>query len=369
MLSSKDLAFARLARDLISPSKVDECLREIHESDSCLKSLLIDKGYLAREDVAALEELALSDRPTRVRKRVNLNGENLDSILGQRVAGYKLLKVLGSGGKGVVFAGRNSEGQVRAVKILKPEAAGKGESTLRFNRESTAMNKLTHPNIVKVFGTGVDRGLHYILMEYVPGASLWEVLKAHGQLSVKASLKVAFEMCRALRHAHEQGIVHRDVKPQNIMVLPDNRVKLTDFGVAHCPDAEKLFRKDVAVGTAHFMAPEQSRGQTVDGRADLYALGVVLFHCLTGKWPFQGKTRRELISKHRNEPAPCPRSLRPELPREVSELVLRCLEKDPAWRFTGAKAVMRAIRVIWAGLKRKRSRRPRASRKQRRRAS
>ncbi len=363
MLSDQDLAFARLARNLISPSQVDECLRELHVSDSCLKALLVGKGYLAAEDIAQLEQLALADKGPTVRRTVALNTEEPEALAGQWVAGYKLLRVLGSGGKGVVYGARDEQRTVRAVKILRPEAAANTDSILRFTRESQAMHRLRHRNIVEVYETGFDRGLHYITMEYVPGASLWQVLKTHGRMSVKATLKLAYEILRALRHAHSRGIVHRDIKPQNVLIQPGTKVKLTDFGVASIPDAERYFRRDVAVGTAVFMPPEQSRGEAVDGRADLYSLGVLLFHCLTGAWPFVASTRRALVRQHQTVQAPCPKSFREDLRDDVAALVLRCLQKDPADRFASADAMLDAVRQAWKGPRKRAARSQRSARK------
>ncbi len=346
-LSQADLKFAQLARKTVGASKVDECMRAMHDSDvSNLKEQLLDKGYL---DQATADDLdaALAEAPLPApnsERLPPLKVDNLCSIIGETLGGIYLHRVLGKGGSGVVFAGRNADGEVRAIKVLHPRAARNLITCRRFGRESNALARLLHKNIVRVYASGVDRGLHYTTLEYCPGASLSTVVQTHGPLGLIAAIKVALEVTRGLKIAHSKDIIHRDIKPQNILICSDGQVKLADFGLAQIHGTQHLFTKKTVVGTAHYMSPEQSRAETVDDRADIYSMGVVLFYMLTGRWPFESKKKVDLVRQHRDELAPSPRIYRADLPDYVEELVARCLAKDPDERFDGADALIEALK-------------------------
>ncbi len=349
-LSPRDIKLAQLARKKISPSKVDECLREMYDSDVTLQEQLLDKGYLD-SDTAAELAAAIAEAPVPTESSTNLTPittENLCGIVGENVGGVLLHRVLGKGGCGVVFVGRNAEGELRAVKIMHPRAARNKQTSRRFTRESNALARLTHKNIVQVYASGKDRGLYYTTLEYCAGASLFTVVQTHGPLTVIGALKVALEIARGLSAAHAQGIIHRDVKPQNVLICSDGQVKLADFGLAQIRGTRHLFRQGTVVGTAHYMSPEQSRAQSVDGRTDVYSLGVVLFYMLTGRWPFEAKRKADLVRQHQNAAPPSPRKFRADLPPFLDELILRCMEKNPEDRYPDMDALIDALKEVRA---------------------
>lgn len=265
---------------------------------------------------------------------------------------YELLRRLGEGAMAVVYKAldRRNNRQT-ALKILPRKMAGDAEFLERFIRETKALESLSHPNIVAVYDSGTIGGWFFYAMEYVPGESLLDLLEREEHLSEKESLRLTGEIAAALAHAHRKHIIHRDVKPDNVLLAVDGGVKLTDFGLAKLLAADsKLTAAGIAVGTPHYLSPEQAVGSLdVDRRADLYGLGVTLFQMLTGRLPFDAETAAEVMARQVNEPPPDPRQFAPTLSRGVARLVLRLLAKKPENRPASAEEVIAAVEALLRG--------------------
>jgi len=248
-----------------------------------------------------------------------------------------------------------------AVKILAEHLSDDDKFVARFRREALAVAKLIHPNIVQVYDTGVDASRHYIVMEYVEGKSAAQLLQTKGRLGAESATEIGIQACAGLEYAHRSGIIHRDVKPGNLMVIggPAGRrrsassahepptgemtVKLTDFGIARATAQSRLTQVGSVVGTAAYLAPEQARGEEATPAADVYALGVVLYQVLTGRLPWEGSTLAELAIRRENETPLPPTSYDPGVPETLSRAVLRSLESDPAARYRSAREVSQAL--------------------------
>ncbi len=280
---------------------------------------------------------------------------------------YQLGERLGSGGMSSVYKAtdRVLERTV-AVKILAEHLSDDDKFVARFRREALAVAKLIHPNIVQVYDTGVDHDRHYIVMEYVEGRSCAQLLQAQGPLGGEIAVEVGAQACAGLEYAHRQGIIHRDVKPGNLMVIggPAGRrargsghdpptgemtVKLTDFGIARAAEQSRLTQVGSVVGTAAYLAPEQARGEEATPTSDVYALGVVIYQLLTGRLPWEGSTLSELAIRRENEQPLPPSSYDPTVPQTLSTAVLRSLEGDPAKRYSTARQLAIALRAGFSG--------------------
>jgi serine/threonine protein kinase len=266
-----------------------------------------------------------------------------------RLGKYRILKVLGHGGMGAVFLGEDGTlGRKVAIKVMLPHLAQSRSAQQRFLREAKTAATLEHDNIVPIFHVEEDRGAPYIVMPLLKGEPLSDRLDHGGQMPLAEILRVGRELAEGLSAAHAAGLIHRDVKPANVWLeSPRDRVKILDFGLARASSDESgLTQQGVIVGTPAYMSPEQGRGEPVDARGDLFSLGVVLYRLCTGKLPFQGKDPvSTLLAVARDEPA-APSDLRPELPPELSGLVMKLLEKDLARRPASAAEVVRAIQAL-----------------------
>ena len=259
---------------------------------------------------------------------------------------YELGPVLGEGGMARVHRGLDR--QLRrpvAVKVLAPPLDRDRTFVERFRREARAAAGLSHPNVVAVFDSGSDDGTHFIVTELVEGETLAERLRRSGSLPPAEVVTVAVDICRALAAAHGRGLIHRDIKPGNVMLLPDGRVKVVDFGIARAAGSDTLTNTGVVLGSTAYLSPEQAGGRPVDERADLYALGCVLYEMVTGRVPFQADTPIATAYRHVNEAPPRPSSIAPVQP-ELEEIVLRCLEKDPGDRFISANELEAALLAV-----------------------
>ena len=259
---------------------------------------------------------------------------------------YELGPVLGEGGMARVHRGLDR--QLRrhvALKVLAPPFDRDRSFVERFRREARAAAGLSHPNIVAVFDSGSDDGTHFIVTELVEGETLADRLKRDGRIPPAEAVAVAVDVARALAAAHERGLIHRDIKPGNVMVLPDGRVKVVDFGIARAAGSDTLTGTGVVLGSTAYLSPEQAGGQPVDERADLYALGCVLYEMLTGHAPFRADTPIATMYRHVNEDAPPPSTISP-VPPELETVVMRCLEKDPKRRFASAAELEAALLAV-----------------------
>ena len=269
-------------------------------------------------------------------------------LLGDR---YQLTRRIGVGGMAQVYVAQDRLlGRDVAVKILHEDSAGDATYVERFRREAKAVAQLNHPNVVAVYDWGhtasaasAGRADYFMVMEYVPGPNLKEVVRARGPLPEDEALSIAAQIASALEVAHEHGLVHRDVKPHNVLIAPNGRAKVADFGIAHDAGLTELTRTNIVPGTAHYLSPEQAQRAVLDGRSDIYSLGVVLYEMLTGHVPFEGRSLVDVALQHvHDKPAP-PRKVRPELSRATEAIVLKALEKDPKKRFQTAEAMRQAL--------------------------
>ena len=279
---------------------------------------------------------------------------------------YELGDRLGSGGMSTVYRAtdRVLERTV-AVKVLAEHLSDDDKFVARFRREALAVARLIHPNIVQVYDTGVDAHRHYIVMEYVQGRSGAQLLQTKGRLGANPAAMVGVQACGGLEYAHSQGIIHRDVKPGNLMVIGgpaaadgasahdpptgEMTVKLADFGIARAAEQTRLTQVGSVVGTAAYLAPEQARGDEATPASDVYALGVVIYQLLTGRLPWEGNTLSELAMRRESERPLAPTSYDSSVPETLSQAVLRALESDVADRYTSAREFSRALRAGLAG--------------------
>lgn len=282
-----------------------------------------------------------------------LLGMGADLAAHRRLGPFEVLGELGRGGMGIVYKAYHSKlHRVVALKVLSPALAGDKEFLQRFEREAQSAAALNHPNIVTVYDVGAEADEHYIAMEYVDGPNLQQRLDAEGAMEWTEALRIVRQALRGLDAAHRIGVVHRDIKPHNIILNGAGLVKIADFGLAKRLDdsAQTLTIPGLIVGSPAYMAPEQARGEEVDARTDLFALGGVLYTLLSGHPPFTGKTRSELIRNILGENPTALRSIRADLPIPVARLVERALEKDPDNRFASAEEMGNAVDLTLAGM-------------------
>jgi len=268
----------------------------------------------------------------------------MEDIIGKVLEGrYRIVELLGGGGMARVYKAKDLLlDRIVTIKVLRDEYAKDAEFLAGFRREAQAVARLSHPNVVSLFDVGQEGDLHYLIMEYVEGKSLKEFLKERGPLTPQEAVKIALQICDALEHAHVNGIIHRDVKPHNILTTADGRVKVTDFGIAQAVNEGSMAQGGTLLGSVHYLAPEQAQGRSSGVAADIYSLGVVLYEMLAGFPPFQGKTPLEVAIKHIQDPPPPLKDVPPGLER----VVMRALEKDPERRYPSVAALRRDLQAL-----------------------
>jgi len=263
---------------------------------------------------------------------------------------YRVMRKLGSGGMANVYLAEDQElGRRVAIKILNERHAGDEQFVERFRREAKNAASLSHQNIVSIYDRGEAEGTYYIAMEYLDGRSLKELILSRGPAPMSVAVDYARQILSALRFAHRNGIVHRDIKPHNVLVDPEGHVKVTDFGIARA-GASQMTEEGSIIGTAQYLSPEQARGTQVDQRSDLYSLGIVLYEMLTGEVPFTGDSPVEIAMKHLSATPPPLREKRPEMPTSLEMVVLRALAKDPAARYQTADEMDADLERVGRGL-------------------
>jgi serine/threonine protein kinase len=275
------------------------------------------------------------------------------NVSGEVIASrYELEQLVGTGGMSNVYKAKDTllERNV-ALKVLHPHYSDDAEYIERFRREARAVAQLSHPHIVTVIDRGEDNGQQFIVFEYVDGENLKQLLERTGPLPARRAVELALEVAEGLAFAHEHGLVHRDVKPQNVLLTPDGNAKVTDFGIARSLDVEHgVTQTGTVLGTSNYLSPEQANGQATTPATDVYSLGVVLYELLTGDVPFRGENFVAVAMKHVNETPPDLLAQRPDLPMRLVVAAERALEKDPSDRFASMAQFADELRQILAGL-------------------
>ncbi|WP_300262952.1 Stk1 family PASTA domain-containing Ser/Thr kinase, partial [Clostridium sp.] len=268
----------------------------------------------------------------------------IDKILGNR---YELLQCVGEGGMSFVYKARCRKlNRFVAVKILKDEFKNNEEIVRRFKKEATAIANLSNPNVVNVLDVGTQDDINYIVMEYVEGKTLKDIIKEKGALSYEVAISIGIKVAKALECAHKNGIIHRDVKPQNILVTEEGVVKVTDFGIAKSMDSSTIAHTNSVMGSAHYFSPEQAKGTYTDYRTDLYSLGIVLYEMVTGVVPFNGDSPVTVAVKHIQEKAIPPKNINQNIPNSLNDLIMKAMEKDPVNRYQTAKEIIGDLEKI-----------------------
>lgn len=269
----------------------------------------------------------------------------MENYIGKRLSGrYELLKLIGSGGMANVFEAKDLlEDKIVAIKVLKEEYLTNDEFVRRFRNESKVIAVLDHPNIVKVYDVNFTGAEQYIVMEYIDGITLKQYITHQGHLRWKDSVHFVTQILRALSHAHERGVIHRDIKSQNIMLLRDGTIKVMDFGIARFAREDIRTMDDKAIGSVHYISPEQACGEESDEKSDIYSVGVLLYEMLTGRVPFDGETPEQIAMKHiHQKPIPISK-LQPDVPTGLCEIVEKAMQKDKNLRYRSAAEMLAAI--------------------------
>ena len=255
----------------------------------------------------------------------------MDKLIANR---YQLLECVGQGGMADVYKAMDTIlNRVVAIKILRGELADDPMTLLRFQREASAASKLSHPNVVDVYDVGESEGRHYIVMEYVRGRTLKQLMAQRGALHLDEAVDIMLQLTSAVAMAHEKHIIHRDIKPQNVLVKDDGTVKITDFGIAVAHGSVQLTQHHTVMGSAHYLAPETTRGEAPTEAVDIYALGIVFYELLSGSVPFQGSNPTEIAVKHLRDPMPYIRDFNPTIPQSVENIILRATAKKVSERY------------------------------------
>lgn len=261
-------------------------------------------------------------------------------MIGKTLGGrYEVLEQIGGGGMALVYKAKCLLlDRFVAIKVLKDEFVNDEEFIRKFRRESQAAASLSHPNIVNIYDVGVedqgDSKIHYIVMEYINGKTLKEIINENGKLTIEDALNYSTQIAEALEHAHKNHIVHRDIKPHNIMITNDNRVKVTDFGIARAATSSTVTTTSNVLGSVHYFSPEQARGGYTDEKSDIYSLGIVIYEMVTGKLPYNGESPITVALKHVQEDIVPPRELAPEIPLGLQEIILKSVQKRQADRYS-----------------------------------
>jgi len=256
-------------------------------------------------------------------------------LIGKRINDrYKIIEYIGGGGMANVYLARDMilERDV-AVKVLRLDLANDDELIRRFHREAQSATSLVHPNIVNIYDVGEEDNIYYIVMEYVDGETLKQYIQNHFPIPIEKVIDITLQITSAISHAHQNNIIHRDIKPQNILIDKKGNVKITDFGIAVALTSTTITQTNSVLGTVHYISPEQARGGVATKKSDIYSLGIVLFELLTGRLPFSGESAVSIALKHLQTETPHPRSWNPSIPQSVENIILKATAKDPFYRY------------------------------------
>ncbi|WP_394187330.1 Stk1 family PASTA domain-containing Ser/Thr kinase [Paenisporosarcina quisquiliarum] len=269
-------------------------------------------------------------------------------LIGKRISGrYKIIEMIGGGGMSNVYLAHDMilDRDV-AIKVLRYDFSNEEDLHRRFQREALSATSLTHPNIVNIFDVGEDGDIHYLVMEYVEGKTLKQYIVDSAPLPPLEAVEIMKQLTSAIANAHHNQIIHRDIKPQNILMDDQLHVKITDFGIAMALSATSFTQTNSVLGTVHYLSPEQARGGTATKKSDIYALGIVLFELLTGKLPFSGESAVSIALKHLQTETPSVRDLRPEIPQSLENVVMKATAKDPMHRYRSVEEMQRDLETV-----------------------
>ncbi len=269
----------------------------------------------------------------------------MDKNIGKKLDGrYELIELIGVGGMADIYKAKDlTEDRIVAVKILKNEFAASEDFLRRFRNESKAIALLSHPNIVKIFDVGFTEKIQYIVMEYIDGITLTEYIERQGVLKWRDAVHFTVQILRALQHAHDRGIVHRDIKSQNVMLLSDGAIKVMDFGIARFNRETDKTMSEKAIGSVHYISPEQARGEVTDEKSDIYSVGVMLYEMLTGKKPFDGDNPVSIALKHMQATPKRMTEINPSIPEGLEEITMKAMQKEPSKRYQTAGEMIKDI--------------------------
>lgn len=322
-------------------NECDDCCAALQNQTADVRLWDDARNYLSSVDNLQEQHSADRQRPAFDLQRLDFLAPTDDPHMLGRYAGYEVSGVIGCGGMGIVLKGFDSAlNRYAAIKVLAPHYASSGAARQRFAREAQAAAAVVHDNVIAIHGVAESNGLPYLVMPYVKGVSLQKRIDKDGPLSLPETLRIAMQIAKGLAAAHDQGLVHRDIKPGNIL-LPENveRVIITDFGLARAADDASLTRSGVIAGTPQYMSPEQARGEGIDHRSDLFSLGSVMYAMCTGHPPFRAETPYGILRRITdNEPRPI-REINGDLPPWLCNIVTRLLSKDPGNRFTNGSEI------------------------------
>lgn len=268
----------------------------------------------------------------------------IGKILGNR---YEIVEKIGGGGMALVYKAKcGLLNRYVAIKILRSEFTNDEEFINKFRRESQAAASLSHPNIVNIYDVGVEDNIYYIVMEYIKGQTLKEFIREQGSVSADKTLDIAIKIADAIHHAHSNHIVHRDIKPHNIMVTEDGRVKVTDFGIARAATSSTVTNTSNVIGSVHYFSPEQARGGYTDEKSDIYSLGVVMYEMITGRVPFQGESPISVALKHIQEAIVPPTEINSNVPKNLEAIIMKCVQKDQSLRYGDTSQLLVDLRKV-----------------------
>lgn len=258
---------------------------------------------------------------------------------GQMLAGrYQIIRTIGEGGMANVYLAHDTIlNREVAVKVLRGDLADDEKFVRRFQREAISASSLIHPNIVEMYDVGEDNGNYYIVMEYINGRTLKSLIKKRGALTLPEVIDIMLQLTSAIACAHDSYIIHRDIKPQNVLILEDGRVKITDFGIATALNSNELTQTNSVMGSVHYLPPEQANGSGATIKSDIYSLGILMFELLTGKIPFKGDNAVEIAIKHMKEPIPSVRKINPDIPQSIENVILKACAKNTKNRYDNVK--------------------------------
>ncbi len=327
--AAKQILERALAGGLLSKEQATELARLRHQRrdegrEAGVEQLAVEKGYLTAEQA----------------RRLRVEQEKFDTE--REIGGYRLIEKIGAGTMGTVYKAKQvSLDRVVAIKILSPHLAHKEDYAERFLREARSVARLNHPNVISGIDVGEAGGVRYFVMEYASGVTVGSLIARGGAMEESRVLKIAIQIARALDHAHEAGLVHRDVKPDNILLTKDGVAKLCDLGLAKDRPEE-----GVSLGTPNYISPEQAKGlKDVDIRSDLYSFGATLYHMVAGQPPFSGNAKVVMV-KHLSEKPRAPRDLEPDLSEEFNAIIVKLMQKEPHDRFASPKELVGALEAL-----------------------